>query len=765
MSCSTRTPEPIDRPPLIERVAFSGCDEILIGPICELTKTSSITLWIRSPATTKLQVRVDGRSVDARWVPMSTGMQTVVAVTPTPEQTAHVEIRVQDDTQTDDRRGHRTARFRLPIQHRTRPKTLKRAHEAIDRDLSAVKTDLQSLAASKDPRVQYERTQLRGKVAIREGNVADTIKHRREAAQQAGQLGLLKSQVQDLGSLAYMIIEVQRDAREARRIMDALSQVADRTDEGRATYAFYRASLARLNGDIRAYDRWLFEAEREAKRINLSTYLSAILVLRSDLLIKFGRFHEAARLYDQVYLAGASFEIERLCNLAWVALSAAEVGVSLPLDAEALARAAVQKMEVSTNKRQLPNAYVMLAMARIRAGDPKQARRYIQNARMSRRDKPTNILWRLASLEARAATLEGRFKEAELAYRRLESVAKQRDRPGPLWRAMVGIARVKEQAGHHEDALSMFAEAERQLDRQGAQALFPSPLSVSVQQQQQASRDYAGLLLDQGQPQRAVEVLLRQARRQILGVSRAVRVAALPPEARQAWNEAALQYAKLREQGDRLDNRQWGEDPTTAAETLRDLKRNARAIRMAIDRAFQQLGPTPTVTSTLPALLDELWLGYDRLRDGWLGFAWDGNHLVTKRLALDTIAHEPEALSRKLLTPFSEVLQKYRRIRLAARDRLRRIDFNTLPFRGRLLIETHRINYTLDAPQRTSLARPKRTAALIVDPDGTLPGARDEGRFVDRALEKQQVDAFVLKGPDIPRSSLIRAMAHPLLHW
>ena len=89
--------------------------------------------------------------------------------------------------------------------------------------------------------------------------------------------------------------------------------------------------------------------------------------------------------------------------------------------------------------------------------------------------------------------------------------------------------------------------------------------------------------------------------------------------------------------------------------------RNRTALREALDRALSTLGGERIAPSDLPTMpADEVLLGYDRVAEDWLGFAWGRGELRTVRLKPGAIDQPPAALSDWLLAPFKKELDAFR---------------------------------------------------------------------------------------------------------
>ena len=750
---------------LIEEVEQSGCAEVLDGPACELPDAGRLTLWVRASPQAQLSVRIDDVEQSVDWTPSDGGARTSIEVsTESRRVTIHAETSIDGRALSDV--------FRLPLRFRAPSAQIAQVQEVYSRSATTAVALLDAIELEpegrlRDGRLRAEVENLRGRLAFVQGRFDAVVAHRHKEADIASTLGLVNRQTDALAAIAFVAIRIAPDAVRARQVVDELAELALVSSRARVTHAYYEAMLSSLTGDLRAAERWLKRTEQWAVRIGMFGYSTGAAVQRSELLAQRGHFDAAFAVYrDLQPMPGPCGQAQALANRAWIGLMAREVGGQTPFDPEHLSKRALAQLEECPEKHRVPNVLSMLALSRIHAEDAQGALRHVEAARRHAPRIATDVQWWLADVEARAARIQRRYAHARRAYRRLETVAKQRGLQSAQWRAQVGLAAVEEAAGKPRRAALAFAEAERQLDAQGARALFLSPLSVSVRMQQAVARRYASLLMRLGRPEDAVRVLQRQARRRVLGVSWGMRVAALPPSQRQPWNDAVLQYARLRMLGDRLDSRQWGEVAETSVETARQLSENGAAIREALDRALSHLGadvPMPAELPTMPP--DEVLIGYDRVADGWLGFAWGSGLLRTVRLAPGATNLTPSRLSDWLLVPFRRELRTFARVRIAARSGLETVDFHALPIDGEPLIRTHAVTYTLGSPMHAPSMRRAQGALVVADPDGNLPGARDEGRFVVDRLRQRRLDPVLLVGTEVRRASILERMDVAILHW
>ena len=749
-------PRPLDDS-LIQRFEFAWCAEIFDGPVCELNESTAPTVWVQTKPRTSLTVLKDGRPVDVTWVPIQGGLRATV---PNLFGANAVAVRAeQDEPSTVDT-------HRLPLRSKPRPAPLAHASELIVQNATtAAAAFLRTVEIpAGDIRFKSEIETLRAKVALRGLHFNKAALHWLQAAELAVQEGLREKPFRDLGPAAYVSILLNSDAPLARKVLATMRSLP-KTDYGRVLIDLYEGYFARRTSDLRRADRRLSRAESAGRRLRMVIAANGAANERAYILTLLGHHAEAFRVFGErpSTALGKCDQGHVYNNRAWSGAMARDVGVDPPFSPADNAERALEILQQCGMVFQISNVLMTLALAKIQDSDIEGALQLVERTQATERESGSQLpldarLW-LFEIMAQAALLEGRLDDALRAYDDLDALATRRDLPSGRWRAATGRARVCTAQDDIRCALSAYAEAERRLDSENAQALFPASLALLTRPQTRASRRYASLLLKIGRPAEAVNVLYRQDRRQLRGIARAERVRALPPEQLRAWEDAALEYARQRNKSDKLDNEQWGQTPQTRSQTLLELVEAQAKAREALDAALSSLGRDAPLPPNLPPPgPGELILGFYVLEDGlWLGFGLDADGLVTASFREDTPLQD-------LLQPFADKIRACDQIRIAARDRLANVDFHALSFDGGPIIEGRRVVYTLSAPHNPPQPY-GRTALVVADTDGTLPQARDEGRTVTTQLRSMGYRAGLLSGSDIQRSSLIEALHVDLLHW
>lgn len=730
----------------ISKFEWAGCREILVGSICEVDRDAEITLWVEAPATSTVSVWVDGRPAATDWVSVGGGLRGKAASLFGARTLA---VRVDDARRSvvDVRRMRLSSRAPHPalveVERLMRTSTAA-AHRLLD---TVEVTDL---------RLQSEVETLRGKIAFRAKRYPQAIDHRLRAAGLAEAAAMRSKPFRDLEPAAFMALLFTADAIRTREVIDRMMALPQ-THEGRVLTLYCRANLMHMTGDLRAADLLYTETEAAARRIGDAEMAVYAASTRANIHTIAG--HHSAALAILEGLEGDVGPCEQALiegARAWAGLMALEVGAPVRFEPAVSAQRSIALFTECGNPFEIPNLLSMRAIAELQRGAPSAAREFIQRAYDAQDEVPFEVDVWLRSTSAEADMMQGHFEAALRTLVELQALGARRDRPAIQWRAVVGRARALAGLGNVQAALDAYAEGEGFLDAQGRQAVFPSSLALLTHPQRRAAEQYALLLLQEARVRDAVDVLYRQSRRRVLGVARAARVRALPAARKRAWNQAALAYATLRTESDALGTASARQPPSQRLETDRRLAETQRRIRKALEAAFDVLGPDPPMTTSMPSPgRDEVVLGYEGLIDGWIGFAMNAEGTV--------VAPVDPNDAKSMLAPFVAQIRAAKKIRVVAGRA--EVDVHALEFDGRPLGHGRQVVYTLNTPALMSAPGPVNAALVVADTDGTLSGARDEGRGVWAKLNSWGVDTRLLLGPRVWRSELLASTAVDLLHW
>jgi hypothetical protein len=732
-ACERGSP-PAVRPARPLAFEYSGCESVRRGPVCALGKDGHLRLWIAPPPGAAISV--DGHPLAKRPKSLLGGL--LVEVEPAAgARVVAIEARLGDESWTG----------RLALEESRPPEWFERAWSlGKGGDLAGARRAVESKLTSGVPAerslalmVAAQADLLSGRESLAEAELRQGV-----AAHRAS--GFLSREIKDAVVLAQRLI-VRRDFGAARAMLDALPDPARHADS-----AFYRAYgeglLASKIGDLRTSLRQLRAAVDHGARSGVVGSQVAAGQVLALVLQRLGRAGDAATAFAEVErTAGTTLaacdRAQLRNNRAWAWLLAREAGASAgdprPLLAEALRAFDRECAAFAGRDEERVNVRVNLALDHLQAGEPRAARRWLGEARQLETAPSGNVLLWWGDLDARMLLDAGRAREALAAYRELAARARVTRSPEGEWRATYGEARAREALGDRTGALAAYDRAEGLLERESLLAPVHEGRDTFVSQREGATRRHLDLLLRAGREAEALAVARRARSHALRELRLRVRLAALIPAQRAAWEKAVAAHQAAREELDRAAAESWRLPGAEARRAVDEQGRRLMALRGDLDALLARLDPRGSEGDGAPPppAPGDVLLAYHPLPDGWVGFAADASGVAARRLAApDLVLGRPAALGERLLAPFATQLRRAQRVRVLPYGPLRDVDFHALPFDGNALVATKAVVYGLDLPG--ALAAPPGVSgghALVVgDPEGDLPGARAEARRTGEAL-------------------------------
>jgi len=559
---------------------------------------------------------------------------------------------------------------------------------------------------------------------------------------------------------------------QARETMDGMTLPAAADAESRCLVAYSRGLLAGAEGDYRTALTEIRQVVEVAERLSMGRYRWLAEQEQALLLRGLGRSREASELFERLgrqpppTLTPCDIG-DFLNNQGWTALLAREAGENVA-DPSPLFERALKTYEGCNRFTSETQANVLLnqALAPLQDGRLAEARGFLDRASGTEPDPPlSHTLWRL-DLEARIARQEGRREEALARFGHLDQLARAAGSPEARLRAALGRARTLKDPAR---VLEVLREAEALLDHQSLQIRIDQGRETFIADRQALVGLHLQTLLDQGRNREALEVA-RRARSRVLGqLARAGRLESLSPDRRSRWDVLLAEYQERRAALEEQARDDWtlSADQFQLAQAAR--QGESESVRQLLDQAFQILGDaggrSPEVPLAPPRPGD-LILAYHPLPGGWAGFAWDGETVQATRFDLPAHAlTQPGELSRRLLTPFRNRIERAKRLRILPTGTLETVDFQALPFGGDVLLAGRPVVYGLDLPPADPIRPPGRRALLVADPKGDLPGSLAEVREVARTLKPAWTLAE-LKGEEATANAVRNQLVNAdLLHY
>ncbi|MEM9458961.1 MAG: CHAT domain-containing protein [Myxococcota bacterium] len=377
-------------------------------------------------------------------------------------------------------------------------------------------------------------------------------------------------------------------------------------------------------------------------------------------------------------------------------------------------------------------ALLGLAEARLLEGAPVQASAYVEQVadewlipddRAYRHDLELRIGLRLGLSEA--------YLGREFAM--LEDAAQKVVSPEASWWVATRRGDLRARAGRWQEAATAYRAAEDQLDRLVRLVAFGLGRQAIGRSHNASAIGLAKALIELDRPAEAL-CTLREAEG---------RTAQFPTFDRLDSHVRDLAASYTRAQAD-LDD--------AVAQSMTATTRERRLIRAKVSRQIDKMRGLldemllrsgqhrgrPRCDQLSPVQSGELLLGLYPAADHWLVFSQSEDETIVHRAQVASApADDPEVLAATLLKPITEQLSRAHRLRVVASGAAKTIDVQTLPWRGRPLLEAITVVHGTERvprPLSPSIGPPR--AVLIADPTHTLPEVENELAQVADQLHK-----------------------------
>ncbi len=661
-------------PPSIPlEVEYAGCQAVLLpGPECRLKPGRQLRLWVGAPPGAQIEIKTGGKQIETAGEPVREGQLFSLTI---PPETERIDVLVETES----------------------------GRAVWSLSLATSESEARELGTSHDVLNEVNTTTFRAYDDIQAGRLAT-----------------------------------------ARERLDRLRLPPEAPAESRYLVAYHRSLLAAREGDYRSAMAEIEKAEEIAERVRMPRYQWVAEEHLALLLRTVGRSREAvelfARLRQRPYAASSCDQAVLLNNQAWSALLAREAGESFgsPADLLAEALALYETCDQATPEMRV-NVLINLALAHLQEDRLAQAKVFLARAHELEPHPPLlHTLWWL-DLEARIALGEKRPAEALDLFEKLEELAAETSSADGRLRATFGQARSHEALGDRAAALEILRKAETLLDEQSLQVPIHEGRETFMATRQAIVSLHVEILLDQGRTAEALTVARHARSRMLRQLERSDRLASLTPDRRARWELLLQRYQEKRAALEERAKDDWKLPADQLRQEQAARREETQKVRELLDEAFQALEDSaePLEETLQPPRPGELILTWCPLSHGWVGFAADRETIATHRFDLPPSALLLQGeLSRRLLLPFHDAIEKAQRLRILPSGPLQSVDFHALQFDGDVLLASRPVVYGLDLPVPSGPAQPSgRHALLVADPRDDLPGALGEVRTIRKALE------------------------------
>lgn len=717
----------------MSELLLTGCAKVRKGPVCEVAPDQQLRLWCPGAIGTAAFETASGERIG------------IAATEEVASGVAYfIEARDVLGKGLVARVGGRTQPFAIAPHHT--PPELARAQTLRGQgNPDGAEAELSRLEGTTDPGLRAGIDGLRARMALRRGDLDQAVSLFRRSIASHDTSGNVSQWADDSCALAYTLATRQHRLEDAQEVLDALGRIQG-YPEGRANGHYYSGLVASQRGDLRAalrLHRFAVDAAERAGMVSLRSMATEQVAMT---LRRLGHAEEAVAMHRTLPEPDGGCDLVEFCdNRAWLELLAG--------DLEGANRTLATGLSVAecTDPFSTKNALLTRTLVELRRGDTEAATRGLARAHALPTDG--SVLWEL-DLTGRLATMRSDLERAQRAFEKEYRLARERAEPEAMWRADVGLARVRVDSGDTQGAITLLERAEKTLDH-----LVPSiPLHTSPDRyfddRTKSAVTLMRLLLDAGRPSEAMRVVRHARRRTLASLARVGRLADLDTAGRARWDAALRRYRQTRERLEADQQDDWQRTGPGLADRKRQRERWIREMVAALDEAHASL--EPSTASARAGAYPERAMVVIVVAEG-RGFTALGK--VGSRVEAASSATSPEAPIASLFSELLHALPSCNEIYVLEGGALP-VDVHAIEVDGRPLVETHTIAYALDLTQPRSTTTPG-APLVVVDPNGDLPRARREATTVAAHWPR----AVILEGARATRSAFLERLSQaPSLH-
>lgn len=724
------------------KVYFGGCHEVHEGPVCMLSGTATITLWMEDPGYEPV-VLVDGVEASRVLTTADGGYQSRVLV-----HQANRRLTIANSRWT----LHLSAL--TPSAAAQRIRSDRKDHP--DDALALAVAELNGLDDHEMAEIMSLRARLEFDLNLKhwQSSVARAIEMHRS-------VGCLSGMAHDLAFASHRFRE-QGDIERAKKSLAELKLIAQVDPQSRVAHAYFVAMLENQTGDPRAALSSLDELNRWSERLGDQTYREASIYLSLLILSFLSRTQETHQLLRE--LANRVEQTESPCERARMLNNLAWFGRRVDLDASIRAATVADTIyEDECPANSLGRALLQLTLGRLLLASESVASLPGVLASLRRYDLlgvDSTFQLALDELEAQWAV---RSNHSEKALRLFDSVRVRTGvhyEPRLHWNALVGSAKILLRNAKNEEALAMLQEAERTVDL----LVLSIPLGEGRVLFTEELRTSAELLiqvqLERGDIDSAVTVGSASIRRSSSALALSARVSALSDVRREEFISHLNAYRSARDELSGIAQGIW-----KASYRQRSLlEKRRQVIEAQVDRRLDQMisladvdwrvPPTESADGVAELLIHPTKGGLYALlriatRNRWVRLEQNVSNGLRDWL-LKTLKQEPNKIDRidVIVHPSFQFL--------FVDELLNGASEYPIP-----------VVFSSGLPKQPAVSR-GQSALLVGDPDETLPRAQAEIDLVRDALELRNWDVTVLRGAEVTREGLLREVStgdYRLLHF
>jgi len=739
-------------------VEWGGCAGVREGPICEIGKDGTLTLWVPGAAPPQWQLRADRELVEIRSKRViDGGTQVSLVLRPGTRRLCILDER--GDVLWELRLGDATS------------------HEQIDRSIdlghrgeyAAALRALDDLRGHARPEERGPADAAIGRMSLALGDVRRAEPALRAAIQAAIAEGRLGDAVRDSSALVWALVMLEQRFGDARTVLDTLRRCGSQFSEGIIWIDYHQALLAEQTGDIRTALLNYRAAERGAHRLDRSGLGRDSSMGVALQLARVGRVGEAIEsIRDVPVPADACAKATWSLNLAWMALQGIrhETRGKSGIDAwQALLEAERATAACPDPHRHLL-ALVNSAEFALESGDDVQVERLV-SALQALPPNPDVLFgaWRLDVL--------GRwYLRRGLATRALAAFEDQlrRARGAGLFdeefRAEVGSGLALLALRDRPASIVHLKSAQALLMRMMRQIPLGEGRGSFLDGHDEGVRTLVGALVAGGATREALAVARQARSAELLQAARIDRLARFSVEARRKWDDAVGRYQHIRREVEAEAEKDWTLPKEQLAQRRSARQQRAEQGHAVLDDAYRVLVDEQRDLVLAEPNPTEVYLAFFPGVREWYAFAAGPTRVTVESIAEEDFASLENA--GKILARFRPLLNSANHIRLLPYGISDSVDWHAIPWNDRPLSASFNVEYGLDIPTRVgsdvSPSGRERFAAsealprvlVMADPTGDLPASRFEAASISSALAGWPIT--ILRGGQATGASLLSAL-------
>lgn len=629
---------------------------------------------------------------------------------------------------------------------------------------------------SSSPAIRASALLVLGGTAVELGELAHARQCYRMAMETAQAAGLSSIEAKSALYLSYVLAKHENRVDEADAVLAQRSGLFQRLPDTLPGLALQRAINAHTQGDPRSTLRIIEEGHQSARAVADESTDRNLSLLEAQALSGLGRRSEAERILTAL----EAQPLEPCWRLIVLLAASGQQLWSLeaegPLKRAAHAAAIQHRLDEAerlitshcSDARRMGTTHTNRAHLALLTGDLPAVKREVAQARKALPGGDAELALEWLYLDGQSALIEQDFASAWQHFDKLVKMARRSDAYSALWRGLVGLAQAR-QAAEPGKALELYEQAEAFIDERGLDMPLGAGRGTFLGRHEHGTEQYVALLLRLGQTEAALQVVRKARLRGLRSLLWQVQSGDLPPEIRRHWASQLTAYAAARSELAQLSARL----ETAPDDELADLERRRAQVGLSLfehlDRARTIIGAPPIPKTFAAPPPDEALLTCYPTNEDWSCFLVQNHHVKVYRAAHMDAGMRPADLARTILAPIATELAAVKRLRVLPYGAFRKVDVHRLPFGrdGKTLDDHTAVVYSLDLPNRptsfddkhwahssSSEASTKaaRAAALIIDPDGSLPYVRAAAGSITASLQAagfqvQPLPAAALGGP------------------